>query len=61
MIEIEISSYDMLTMMIENVYVKAIDEPSFGNIYADICVKLSETASSFVHITESDEEPPTES
>ena len=61
MIEIEISSYDMLTMMIENVNVKAIDEPSFGNIYADICVKLSETASSFVHITESDEEPPTES
>ena len=61
MIEIEILSYEMLTMMIENVYDKAIDEPSFGDIYADLCVKLSETASSFVHIIESDEEPPTES
>ena len=61
MIEIEILSYEMLTMMIENVYDKAIDKPSFGDIYADLCVKLSETASSFVHIIESDEEPPTES
>ena len=65
MIEIEILSYDMLTMMIENVYDKAIDEPAFGDIYADLCVKISQSVSTkgatFVHIIESDEEPPTES
>jgi len=62
MVEIPILSYEMLTMMIENVYDKAIDEPSFGDIYADLCVKLSMavTGSNFVHIIESDEEPPTE-
>eukprot|EP00522_Entomoneis_paludosa_P009342 CAMPEP_0172439146 /NCGR_PEP_ID=MMETSP1065-20121228/219_1 /TAXON_ID=265537 /ORGANISM="Amphiprora paludosa, Strain CCMP125" /LENGTH=1241 /DNA_ID=CAMNT_0013187787 /DNA_START=100 /DNA_END=3825 /DNA_ORIENTATION=- len=64
MVEIPLLSYDMLTMMIENVYDKAIDEPSFGDIYADLCVRLSvsaaSAATSFVRIIESDEEPPTE-
>jgi translation initiation factor 4G len=64
MIDIQILSYDMLTMMIHNVYEKAIDEPSFGDMYADLCVKLSKGAAQanndFVKVIESDEEPPTE-
>ena len=62
MCEIPILSYDMLTMMIHNVYEKAIDEPAFGDMYADLCAKLSQTAkaNSFINIIPSDEEPPTE-
>jgi len=62
MIAIPITSSEMLTMMIENVFDKAIDEPAFGDMYADLCVRLSQSAkvSSFVHVIESDEEPPTE-
>lgn len=62
--DIHILSYDMLTMMIHNVYEKAIDEPSFGDMYADLCVRLSKGAAqannNFVYIIESDEEPPME-
>ena len=63
MVEIPISSYAMLTMMIDNIFDKAIDEPSFGDMYADLCVQLSQSlgGQNFVHIVESDEEPPTES
>jgi translation initiation factor 4G len=63
MIEIPVTSYAILTMMIENIFDKAIDEPSFGEIYADLCVQLSQSlvGQNFVHIIESDEEPPTES
>jgi translation initiation factor 4G len=65
MCEIPILSYDMLTMMIHNVYEKAIDEPSFGDMYADLCAKLSLMASqqgttTFIQIIPSDEEPPTD-
>lgn len=64
MCAIQILSYDMLTMMIHNVYEKAIDEPSFGDTYADLCVRLSKGAAQanndFVKVIESDEEPPTE-
>jgi hypothetical protein len=62
MCEIPVTSHDILTMMISNVYEKAIDEPSFGEIYGDLCVKLSlhVQSNSFVKIIESDEEPPTE-
>ena len=62
MIEIPIISSDMLSMMIDNVFDKAIDEPSFGDMYADLCVRLSRSAlvSRIVHVIESDEEPPTE-
>lgn len=64
MCAIQILSYDMLTMMIHNVYEKAIDEPSFGDTYADLCVRLSKGAAQanndFVRVIESDEEPPTE-
>ena len=63
MIDIPLKSYEVLTMIIENVYDKAIDEPAFGDMYADLCVRLSQSASSnasFIHIIESDEEPPTE-
>jgi MIF4G domain len=64
MIDIQILSYDMLTMMIHHVYEKAIDEPSFGDMYADLCVQLSKGAAQanndFVKVIESDEEPPTE-
>ena len=63
MVEIPIQSYAMLTMMIENIFDKAIDEPAFGDMYADLCVRLSQSVvgQNFVHIIESDEEPPTES
>jgi translation initiation factor 4G len=59
MCELPLLSYDMLAMMIHNVYEKAIDEPSFGDMYADLCAKLSQTAkaNSFIKIIESDEEP----
>lgn len=62
MMGIPILSSEMLTMMIDNVFDKAIDEPAFGDMYADLCVKLSHASktSNFVHIIESDEEPPTE-
>jgi translation initiation factor 4G len=44
------------------VYEKAIDEPTFGDMYGDLCVKLSQNvhSMSFVKIIESDEEPPTD-
>jgi translation initiation factor 4G len=62
MIEIPITSLEILTMMIHHVYEKAIFEPSFGDIYAELCSRLSEKAkrNPFVKIIESDEEPPTE-
>mmetsp|Transcript_7134 Transcript_7134/g.11294 ORF Transcript_7134/g.11294 Transcript_7134/m.11294 type:complete len:1094 (-) Transcript_7134:624-3905(-) len=58
MCEIPLESYDTLTMMISHVYEKAIDEPSFGELYAELCTMLSAAAStsSFVHYIESDEE-----
>jgi translation initiation factor 4G len=62
MIEIPITSLEILTMMIHHVYEKAIFEPSFGDVYAELCTRLSEKAkrNPFVNIIESDEEPPTE-
>jgi len=62
MLQVPIKSAEILRMMINNVFDKAIDEPSFGDMYADLCVRLSQSAqaSSFIHIIESDEEPPTE-
>jgi hypothetical protein len=62
MLEIPILSYETLTMMLDNVYDKAIDEPSFGDMYADLCVRLSQSVqgNEFVHVIESDEEPPTD-
>ena len=62
MLEIPILSYEILTMMIDNVYDKAIDEPTFGDMYAALCVRLSQhvQGNDFVHIIESDEEPPTD-
>ncbi|GAX12806.1 translation initiation factor 4G [Fistulifera solaris] len=62
MLEIPISTYETLNMMIDNVYDKAIDEPAFGDMYADLCVKLSQSVhvAKLVHYIESDEEPPTE-
>jgi len=62
MCNIPILSYEMLTMMIHHVYEKAICEPSFGDMYAQLCVRLSYRAKNipFVKIIESDEEPPTD-
>lgn len=62
MIEIPITSFEVLTTMIHSVYEKAIFEPSFGEIYADLCARLSDKAKQnpFVKMIESDEEPPTE-
>lgn len=62
MLEIPILTSEMLSMMIDNVCDKAIDEPAFGDMYADLCVSLSQSVqvNKLVHIIESDEEPPTE-
>ena len=48
--------------MIYIVYEKAIFEPTFGDIYAELCLRLSHKTKQnpFVKIIESDEEPPTE-
>mmetsp|Transcript_26792 Transcript_26792/g.39979 ORF Transcript_26792/g.39979 Transcript_26792/m.39979 type:complete len:1100 (-) Transcript_26792:207-3506(-) len=62
MCDIPIISYEVLTLMIHLVYEKAITEPTFGDMYADLCVKLSQRVkrNTFVKIIPSDEEPPTE-
>ena len=62
MLEIPLLSYETLNMIINHVYEKAIDEPAFGELYANLCSRLSEIAADnkFVHIIESDEEPPTD-
>eukprot|EP00934_Nitzschia_sp_Nitz4_P002866 Nitzschia sp. Nitz4//scaffold23_size168460//46245//49725//NITZ4_002210-RA/size168460-snap-gene-0.153-mRNA-1//-1//CDS//3329543608//2856//frame0 len=62
MCDIPISSYEVLALMIGNVFEKAVDEPTFGDMYGDLCVRLSEKVQtdSFVQIIESDEEPPTD-
>lgn len=62
MCEIPISSHEILTMMIANVFEKAIDEPAFGDMYGDLCSRLSQLVqtTSFVQIIESDEGPPTD-
>ena len=62
MIDIPISSFEILSKMIHYVYEKAIYEPSFGDIYAELCTRLSLKAKQnpFVKVIESDEEPPTE-
>ena len=62
MCEIPISSYETLCKMIHLVYEKAIYEPTFGDMYAELCIRLSLKAKQnpFVQIIESDEEPPTE-
>lgn len=62
MCEIPITSYEILCKMIYIVYEKAIFEPTFGDIYAELCLRLSHKTKQnpFVKIIESDEEPPTE-
>lgn len=59
MCEIPILSYEMLTLVIKLVYEKAISEPSFSDMYANLCYKLSQTVkkAQFVKIIESDEDP----
>ena len=50
--EIKIESFEMLELIISKVYDKAIGEPSFGGIYAELCVMLSNevTSASFVEL-----------
>ena len=62
MCEVPILSYEILAMIIKRVYDKAIFEPTFGDMYSELCLRLSQTAkrADFVKIIESDEEPPTE-
>jgi len=45
MCEIPILSSEMLTMMIHKVYEKAIYEPAFGDMYADLCCRLADNVS----------------
>ena len=59
MCETPITSYKTLCKMIYIVYDKAIFEPTFGEIYAELCLRLSDKTKQnpFVKIVESDEEP----
>ncbi|OEU10647.1 ARM repeat-containing protein [Fragilariopsis cylindrus CCMP1102] len=41
-IDIPVKSYQILTMMIANVYEKAIDEPYLGDMYGNLCVRMSQ-------------------
>jgi len=52
--DITIPSNDVLSMIINRVFEKAIDEPSFGDTYADLCVRLSKSVNpdSFLHFME---------
>jgi len=61
-IDIPVTSYQILTLMISKVYEKGIDEPYLGDMYGDLCVRMSlhVQSNSFVQIIESNEEPPTE-
>ena len=42
---IDIESFDVLDLIIKKVYEKAIDEPAFGDMYASLCVQMSEKMS----------------
>lgn len=57
--DIQIKSYDMLTLMIRLVYEKAIGEPNFSDMYANLCYQLSQRVkkSPFIQIIQSDEDP----
>jgi hypothetical protein len=59
MCDIPIQSYEMLTLVIKLVYEKAISEPSFSDMYANLCYRLSQIVKkgSFIKIIESDEDP----
>lgn len=59
MCDIPILSYEMLTMVIKLVYEKAISEPSFSDMYANLCSRLSQVVKkgAFIKIIESDEDP----
>ena len=57
--DIQIKSYDMLTLMIRLVYEKAIGEPTFSDMYANLCYQLSQRVkkSPFIQVIQSDEDP----
>lgn len=59
MCDIPILSYQMLTLVIKMVYEKAISEPAFSDMYANLCYRLSQAAKkgTFIRIIESDEDP----
>jgi len=52
MVELPIESSQVLQVMINTVFEKAIDEPNFGDMYADLCVLMAQSTdcSQFVHI-----------
>lgn len=50
MCELEISSNEILSMIIHSIYEKAIDEPRFGDIYAQLCILLAKKVSDFEFI-----------
>lgn len=56
--DIPVLSYEMLSLVIHIVYEKAINEPYFGDMYANLCKKIAQNAqvNSFVQIIESDED-----
>jgi|ERR1712166_803115 len=58
-IDIPVTSYQILTLMISKVYEKGIDEPYLGDMYGDLCVRMSlhVQSNSFVQIIESNEKP----
>ena len=59
MCDIPILSYNMLSMFIKLVYEKAINEPTFSDMYASLCYRLSQKVKNadFIKLIESDEDP----
>jgi len=58
MIQLPIASAPVLQAMINTVFEKAIDEPSFGDMYADLCALMSGNVNydSFIHVIEGQEQ-----
>jgi len=50
--DIPIESRKVLEIIIEKVFEKAIDEPAFGGIYAELCKRMADrvTPESFIHV-----------
>jgi translation initiation factor 4G len=60
MCDIPIQSYEMLALVIKLVYEKAITEPSFSDMYANLCYRLSQMVKkgTFIKIIEESDEDP---
>ncbi|CAM9440592.1 unnamed protein product [Phaeothamnion confervicola] len=50
MLDIPINSLEMLQKLVELVFEKALDEPSFVDMYADLCVRLNDHSGSWTFV-----------